>query len=157
MVRVFDTEAQLSIAQIEAIEAYVSLHFPEEYKQHLLRYNGGQCEPSVFSFYENGQLTDSVVDWFLAIYDGEDDNLKDYINSYKIDEKRMPTSIFPVAHDPGGNLICIDATDGKVYFWDHEKEVDYAVSDDSDYSNLYLIADSFNEFLSGLREDEDDE
>jgi cell wall assembly regulator SMI1 len=154
MIKFFNTEAQLNIAQIEEIETYAGLHFPEEYTQHFLQYNGGQCEPNIFSFYENGQLTDSNVDWFLAIYDGEDDNLKDYLYTYKIDEKRLPTRIFPIAHDPGGNLICIDTANGKVYFWDHEKEVDYTVSDDSDYSNLYLIANSFNEFLSGLRDDE---
>ena len=157
MITFYETKPALSLSQIEEVENYISLKFPNEYKQHLLRYNGGYCEPNVFSFDENGHLTNSNVDWFLAIYSGEYNNLKSYLDWYKIDEKRLPVNILPIAHDPGGNLICIDAADGKVYFWDHEKEVDYTVSDDSDYSNLCLIANSFNEFLAGLREDEDAE
>lgn len=158
MVRFSQTEAQISLAQINEVEFSVGLNFPNDYKEHLLKYNGGKCIPNVFSFYENGKVTQSGIDWFLAIYDGEYDNLKDYIITYKVEEKRMPSHLLPIAHDPGGNLICISCggdDEGCVYFWDHENEVDYTESDDSDYSNLYLIAGSFNEFISGLQKDVD--
>lgn len=149
------TESQLNLTQIEEVEKYIGLNFPDEYKEHLLQNNGGQCSPNCFKFNENGTWTESCIDWFLAIYDGEYDNLKDYINTYKIEEKRLPVHILPIAHDPGGNLICIscDLEDvGCVYFWDHENEVDYNTSNDKDYSNLYLVAKSFNEFVNGLKE-----
>ncbi len=148
----FETERQLNTADIQEIEAYMGFELPNQYKQHLLKYNGGRCSPSEFYFDEDGETASSFIDWFLAIYDGEYDNLKKYIQDYKIDEKRMPSKVFPVAHDPGGNLVCMDSEDGKIYFWDHENEVDYSVNDDSERSNLYLIANSFNEFLNGLRE-----
>ena len=150
------TESQLSSTQIREVEKIVDLNFPEEYKEHLLRYNGGQCTPNVFRFNENGKLTDSSIDWFLAIYDGEYDNLKMYIQTYKLDEKRLPLHILPIAHDPGGNLICIScsgADKGFIYFWNHEKEVDYSNSNDRDYSNLYLVSQNLNEFLDELKED----
>lgn len=150
------TESQLSPSQIEEVEKLVGLNFPKEYKEHLLQYNGGQCEPNVFRFNENGNWSDSSVDWFLAICDGEYDNLKTYIQDYKLDEKRMPSNILPIAHDPGGNLICISCGTediGVVYFWDHESEVDYSIADDKDYSNLYLIGKSFNQFINGLKEE----
>jgi len=134
----------------------VKIVFHIEYKNHLLKHNGGQCSPNVFRFYENGKLTESCIDWFLAIYEGEYDNLKEYIKTYKIDKKRLPVHMLPIAHDPGGNLICIscDSLDeGYIYFWDHENEVDYNVTDDKDYSNLYFIAKSFEEFITGLKED----
>lgn len=41
---------------------------PAEYKEHLLKYNGGQCTPNVFKFNENGNWTESCIDWFLTIY-----------------------------------------------------------------------------------------
>lgn len=150
------TEVSLSLSQIEEIEKLVGLNFPNEYKEHLLKYNGGQCSPNIFGFDENGERTNSSVDWFLAIYDGEYDNLKNYIDTYKIEEKRLPTHILPIAHDPGGNLICLSCGSddkGSIYFWDHENEVDYSVSDDGNYSNLYLITKSFNEFIEELKED----
>lgn len=156
MVTFSQTESQLNPTQIEEIEKYVGINFPGEYKNHLLKYNGGQCIPNVFKFNENGKWTESCVDWFLAIYEGEYDNLKEYIQTYKLDEKRLPTHMLPIAHDPGGNLICISCNnddEGFIYFWDHENEVDYNLSDDRDYSNLHLIAKGFSEFIDGLKED----
>lgn len=146
-------EHQLNSTQIEELEKYVGLNFPYEYKEHLLKNNGGRCSPNVFQFNENGKLTESCIDWFLAVYDGEYDNLKDYIETYKIQEKRLPQQMLPIAHDSGGNLICVscDSEDkGFIYFWDHEGEVNYDITTDKDYSNLYFIAKSFNEFIDGL-------
>lgn len=156
MVTFSQTESPLNQTQIVEIEEYIGLTFPDEYKEHLLKNNGGQCSPNVFKFNENGNLTKSCVDWFLAIYEGEYDNLKKYIQSYKIEKKRLPLHILPIAHDPGGNLICISCNnedEGFIYFWDHENEIDYFTSDDKDYSNLFFVAKSFNEFIYGLNED----
>jgi hypothetical protein len=154
MVIFSQTEAQINLAQIENLEMLVGLNFPTEYKDHLLKYNGGQCTPNRFSFDVHGQESQSYIDWFLAIYDGEYDNLQNYIEIYKIEDKRLPSHILPIAHDPGGNLICISCgknDEGSIYFWDHENEVDYSSFDNSEYSNLYLIARSFNEFINGLK------
>jgi SMI1-KNR4 cell-wall len=134
----------------------MGLIFPKEYRDHLLTHNGGRCTLKYFHF--KGQLKDSFssIDWFLAICDGKHDNLLRYFYIFKIQRKRLPFRLIPIAHDPGGNLICIscDGVDnGFIYFWDHENEVDYQVADDSDFSNLYLIAKSFNEFLDGLTKD----
>ena len=157
MVIFSETETQLNFKEIEEIEKLVGLKFPEPYKSHLLKYNGGRCFPNIFHYYENnGKFNASDVDWFLAIYDGEYNNMMEYIELLKIDQKRMPNHIVPIAHDSGGNAICISCAGedlGYIYFWDHENEVDYSISDDSDYSNLYLIATSFNEFIDGLKDD----
>lgn len=151
-----ETEASITLSEIEEIERLVDLKFSEEYKIHLLQFNGGRCSPNIFNFNENGRITESCVDWFLAIHNGKYDNLTNYIYTYKIDEKRLPKQIVPIAHDPGGNLICISC--GKkdyscIYFWDHENEVDYKKSNDNDYSNLYFIARSFFEFINELKEE----
>lgn len=148
-----ETEVKIDAFQIEEIEKLIGLKFPVPYKNHLLSHNGGQCIPNSFDFYEDGRMSQSSIDWFLAIYDGEFDNLSEYIKTYKLDEKRMPSHMIPIAHDPGGNLICISCGNsdyGFIYFWDHEKETDYADSDDEDYSNLHFIANSFHEFLEKL-------
>ncbi|MEO6358817.1 MAG: SMI1/KNR4 family protein [Ferruginibacter sp.] len=149
-------ESQINRIQIQETEIYAGLKFPNEYKEHLLKFNGGQCVPKIFKFNENGKWTDSYIDWFLAIYNGKYDNLREYIKDYKLDKKRLPTHMLPIAHDPGGNLICIstDTEDkGCIYFWDHENEVDYNITNDRDYSNLYMVARSFNEFIDGLKDD----
>lgn len=154
MITFSDTENKVSDVQIAELESLVGLDFPQEYKQHLLKNNGGRCTPDTFEFIENEITTQSNVDWFLAIYDGIHDNLKDYIETYKIEEKRLPSNVLPIAHDPGGNLICISCNGddkGFVYFWNHEGEIEKPLFNDRDYSNLYLIAKSFNEFLESLK------
>ena len=150
MATFFETEEKITEYQIKELEEKLNFRFPSEYKKHILEFNGGRCEPNAFSFEENGKITESCIDWFLAIYEGEYDNLETEFKALKIEEKRMPTSFFPIAHDPGGNYICMDSENGKIYFWNHEKEVDYSIADDSDLSNLYLIDKSLNDFILNL-------
>ena len=144
------------MAELDELERYAKLPFPEAYRQHLLRYNGGRCEPNVFHFVEQGQRTSSVVDGFLPTRQESWGSLGDYIETYKADEKRLPDVLLPIAHDPGGNLICLSCAGdyaGRVYFWDHETEVDYALEADSTRTNLYPIADSLPQFLASLVEE----
>jgi hypothetical protein len=111
---------------------------------HLLKYNGGQCEPNIFYFKERGKLTNSDIDWFLALYDGECDNLFNYLADYK---DKIPNHFIPVAHDSGGNLICLSCGKndfGYVYFWDHEY-------DKTGANNYFIIAKSFNQFIESIK------
>jgi hypothetical protein len=155
MVEFTQTEKEINLKDINAIEEFIGLVFPNEYKEHLLKYNGGQCYPNVFKFIENDYKSDSMIDWFLAIYDGKDDNLKEYIKIYKIDQNRLPKHILPISHDPGGNLICISCGEkdyGFIYFWDHEKEDLDSDTNLPTLNNLYFVANSLNEFLNSLTE-----
>jgi len=155
MVKFFNCERAVTYLQIKVIEEKIRLRLPDQYKDHLLKFNGGQCQPNVFTYRESDVVEESMIDWFLAIYDGEDDNFIEYYITYKVEQNRMPSYIIPIAHDPGGNLICISCREednGAIYFWDHENEVDYSVSDDSDMSNLYFIAKSLSEFLDNLHD-----
>ncbi len=150
IVKYFETKPKVTLDKIKEMQDLVDLNFPINYIDHLLEFNGGYCEPDIFKFKENNDETESRIHYFLGIHENEYSNMKDYFLDYKIEEKRMPDSFFPFAYDPFGNLICIDSENGKVYFWDHEKEVDYSVSDDTDHSNLYFVADSFEEFIDSL-------
>jgi hypothetical protein len=156
MVVFIKTQPPATVAELEDLERYAKLSFPEAYKQHILRYNGGRCEPNVFYFLEQGQRTSSAVHWFLPTRREGWGSLRDYIETYKIDEKRLPSSLLPIAHDEGGNLICLACAGeevGRVYFWDHETEVDYTVEADKVRTNLYPIADSIPQFLAALVEE----
>lgn len=123
---------------------------PAKYKQFLLQNNGGRCEPCIFDFYENGRQTLGEIDWFLAVNDGGTkihNDLKEYIYTYKIEQgHRIPKDFLPIAHDSGGNLVCIscDSSEyGSVYFWDHEME--------GTGKSTHLIAANLDIFLSKLK------
>lgn len=156
MIKYTDLKPSIKLNDISQLESKYQISFPEQYKNHLLRYNGGTPEPSIFLFNEQGRQTNSRVKYFYAINSGEVDDLEEVIEIFKIEEKRMPNHILPIADDPFGNVVCISSGEsdyGYVYFWNHEKEIDYNVSDDSDYTNLYFIASSFNLFIDSLKED----
>ncbi len=153
MINITETEKQISISDINEIEKEFNLKFPTQFVGHLLKFNGGKPKPNAYDFIENGKKTSSDLDWFLAVYDGQYDNIIKYLGIYKKDSKRIPTHFLPIGHDSGGNLVCISCGEkdyGYVYFWDHENEIDYDVFDDYEYKNIYLISKSFDEFLNSL-------
>ncbi len=159
MTTFYRTSEPLNAYNIENIENITGLNFPDEYKRHLLQFNGGKCSPNIFEFYENGEKTESVVNYFLAINGNHYYDIESCVKTFKIDTKRMPDRMLPIAEDPLGNLICISCSGddiGYIYFWDHELEVDYIESDDSVQSNMYLISNSFDEFIRGLKEDNEE-
>jgi hypothetical protein len=117
---------------------------PEDYRTFLKTYNGGHPKPDCFNF--DGEKTGSCINWFLGI-NNEEDDLAEYLKIYR---RRIPKGFFPIADDPGGNLICIGTESkyfGKIYFWDHELE-----TETPDFSNVKLISHTFNDFLNNLFE-----
>lgn len=138
---------------INDIENKLAIRIPDEI-QGILTSERNISERKVFIFKESGRITSSNLRYFYKLNSIEDyDNINIVLENLKIKNKRMPSHILPFGEDPYGNQICISCAGedyGHIYFWDHEKEVDYTVSDDSDYSNLYLISNSFQEFLDGL-------
>jgi cell wall assembly regulator SMI1 len=144
-----NASGSLSMERLKSIERKYNIDFPPEYRHFLLAYNGGQPQPSAFYFkHTNGSYSDSCVDWFLAIYDEDYSNFENYFDRYKGHLPRVPDELVPIAHDPGGNLICIAVKGenrGAIYFWDHEREEELPT-----YRNVHLVADSFNEFLESL-------
>jgi cell wall assembly regulator SMI1 len=148
---IMNSKPQLNENQINDLEKKFNICLPNEYRNFLLKYNGGIPRPSVFNFKDNGgQETNSLVHYFYAIYNESNyDNLEQNYILY-IKEKRIPLNILPIADDPFGNMICISLSGndcGNVYFWNHEEEVE-----NESYDNLSLIANNFNEFLDNLYE-----
>ncbi len=155
-VKFYRVEKSTTLEQIAAVEKIVGLKFPEEYINHLMKFNGGRCKPNVFHFNERGMPESDVVEWFLAVYDGESDNLIGDIEILKLDEKRMPSYMIPIAHDPFGNAICLSCGEqdyGYIYFWDHELESGEIDLEDSKFENLSYISDSLGSFLDSLTDE----
>ena len=159
-VKIAGSKRGLGEAVLTALERKLGIELPEEYRRFLLLHNGGKPAPAGFHYEdETGQYTDSQVDRFLSVHEGKLANFADDFITYKVDEKRMPDRLVPIATDPGGNVVCISVAGrdrGAIYFWDHEHEMDAADEEEGEpgESNVHLIADSFGEFLA-LLSDED--
>jgi cell wall assembly regulator SMI1 len=135
-------------ARVGAFEAKLGRRLPDDYREFLLHYNGGKPKPSSFQLaLRTEPNTDSLVHWFLSLHDGEHSNLE---RNIKIMTGRLPSDTLPIADDPFGNVVLLGLHGeirGKVYFWDHEREPD----DEPDWSNIDLVAESFDSFMSGLK------
>lgn len=149
-VTIHESEAPATERQLAEVEKKIGRRLPPDYRAFLLEHNGGYPEPDGFPIPGLGAGADGMVDRFLAVYEGDEDNLLEYVETYR---GRVPEGFLPVAHDPGGNLICLalaGAEAGRVFFWDHEEEAEEG--EPPTRENVYEIAASFTEFLNGLRD-----
>lgn len=147
MTRIHDSKGVISEQEITNLENQLGINLPNDYKEFLKKHNGGYPEPDGFDF-ANGD-DGSSVDKFLEMSDSKNASIIDYYQAYK---NRIPKNYFPIAKDPGGNLILIEINhkESGVYFWDHENE-----AEDGDtpwMDNVYLISSSFNDFIDNLYE-----
>jgi SMI1 / KNR4 family (SUKH-1) len=140
---------QLNENKIAKAESRLGLSIPPAYRRFLMTHNGGHPDPSDFKMTTPRGREVVSVRTFLGIDMPEETFGLDYvIETFK---DRLPRGLFPVARDPGGNIIAL-ATEGenagKVYFWDHEGEADEGEPPSED--NLNLVSDSFDSFLKNL-------
>jgi hypothetical protein len=141
---------------IAQFEARWGVMLPLEYKQFLLTSNGGMPIPENFEipgFHGQG----SALTSFYGIHDGPEHNRLD--RACEVHKDRIPADLIPIAWDAFGNEVCIGwkgKRRGKIYFWDHEDELDENGLHRQDYSNVFLVANSLDEFLNNLYEYKDE-
>jgi hypothetical protein len=146
-------QKKLSEADIQQCERKIGRSVPEPYREFLLRHNGARVAPAGFRFTRDGRIEDSVVSFLLGVGVG-DESIENYADAYR---DRVPPDLFPIGDDPGGNLILIGShgsNAGRIFYWHHELEA--AEGEAPDYRNVFLIAESFEAFLGGLREPDAD-
>jgi cell wall assembly regulator SMI1 len=139
---------------IAQFEARWGVSLPAEYKAFLLKSNGGASKPNVFEVPEWHAQGSSLL-MFFGVHDDPGYSLDSACKSY---DERVPADLIPIATDAGGNNICLGwkgERKGKVYFWDHEDELDEDGDFVTDYRNVYLVANSLQEFLDNLMTYED--
>lgn len=148
--KIIDSGEPLTEAALGLAEKRMGRAIPVSYRQFLLKHNGGYPDLSDFRMRVNRPNISDLgsVDRFLGVHGEATDDLEHYLDTYR---DRLPANLFPIAHDAGGNLVCVSTgvgDDGKVYFWDHEFEADEG--EPPGHENIYSIADSFEEFINGL-------
>ena len=124
-----------SIDIIESVEHRLQITLPEDYKQFVLKYDGG---------YPNHFKVDGKVEIFNNLI-SLDEN--EYNNIYEILEDlqdRIGDQLIPFAEDGFGNLLCFDYSANKnIVFWDHEKNY-------GDFKELPLVCFSFSSLIENL-------
>jgi len=149
-VKILDAKNSLDSKVLDALEQSWAMKLPKDYRDFLLEYNGGSPDKTLFHFINyNNKRDSSLINEFFGIYKSHVNNL---LQNIKDIGDRYPLDSFPIADDQFGNRICLivkGKNRGKVYFWDHELEVEIKETDNP-YCNMFFIANSFNDFLNML-------
>lgn len=134
---------------LSAIEDFWGFGLPRTYRDFLINIYDKDYSNKIFDFPKSSE--GFIVDKFFYFQKGLNHNI---LIKFTYMGTRVPNNMLPIAREVFGNLILLSVKGpdrGKVYFWDHEMEC--AEGEIPDYSNLTLIADSFEEFIDGLKDE----
>lgn len=145
--------------ELAAFESELGVVLPDGYREFLLATNGGYLGGRLWFFGPTpaGKAADAGVHHLGGFRKQWHFSLTEHRDCY---DGRIPEGLLWVADDPFGNAICVGLIHphrGRVYFWDHEAEPD---SEDWDgqvetAGNVTLLANTFSEFVSGLKPSEE--
>ncbi len=146
--RLQDSGQPFSRSELAALETKLGLQFPEDYREFLLCYNGGvwrhgvECKVRTPSWC----VDELIVSVMHGIVPESCDAACDILHDCETFKDRIPADCVPIM-DALGNPIFLDlgpANYGKVYYYNRSHE-------GGEESLVYLIADSFTEFMQVLR------
>jgi hypothetical protein len=110
-----DSQDAISMAELQRLEAVMSLVFPEPVKLCYLESNGGSPSPYVFT---NDDI-DTIVSEFLPLKSTTSGTAVESYRRLVLVAKLVPRSLFPFAVDGGGDYFFVDCASpsGRVYFY----------------------------------------
>jgi len=140
-----------SETELAAFESMIGCRLPEDYRQFLATTNGGAVEDDRFF--------SGTADAGICIYGiGGVPELIENRDCYQISERRIPSDLLWIMDDAFSRGVCIGITGayrGKVYLWDSDNEPGSAWDGEvATAGNIVLLANSFTEFIDGLRSPE---
>jgi hypothetical protein len=146
--RLQDCWDRISKDQLAQLEADLGVSFPEDYRTFLLKFNAGYWSHRVRArvLHPTWCVHEFVPRYNLGIIPDEEFKYCDMRETVDDFSGRVPNSFLPIMLAEGSNPICMEMgkeNSGKIYFWDRDHE-------GTDDNLVYLVADSFIEFLSCL-------
>jgi hypothetical protein len=139
-------------------EALIEQTLPDDYRCFLINCNGGYVGGRYWYRGKNpeGREVGAGVHHIGGFRDESHFSLLWAWDCY---DGRIPDALIWIHDDPFGNAICLGVAGehrGRVYFWDHENEPDESWDGSVETAgNVTLIANSFTEYVAGLRELDD--
>lgn len=128
------------------LERELGARLPMQYRQFLLKFNGGRPSPDVVDI-EGLEGGETDVQVFFGI--GRPIESSNLIWNKKWTSDRIPGRMLPVACDSGGSLFCLSlagADFGKVIYVDLQ-----FVGEPTQKVTFYMVAENFDAFLGKIR------
>jgi cell wall assembly regulator SMI1 len=145
-----ECHARIEGEVIDRVAATLRRELPDDYRRTIEQCHGGYPSPSEF-YYDDPDYgeTEGTVGELLSFDASYSDNILRVVEDLKA---QQPSGLVPIAHDGGGNFICLDyrdsATNPSIVFWLHEKRRDKSV---------VLLSQTWTSFLESLHEADDEE
>ena len=148
---------KFALSRLKAIEEDYSIKIPAEVRKYWLNQNGGHPEPGFISIPGHPHIENVSVDTILGLETDPAFNLRWYIEETS---PSLPKGHLPVAGMPDLFSVALNRNRGAVYFWDFGSIDMDEVDDEGNYAlkhnQGYLLAHSFDEFLTRLARYPDD-
>ena len=120
------------ISELKNFEFENSCKLPVDLEKCVVCNNGGRPEKKVF---DTDKSEGRMIKRLLSFNYGEVENIWDAFNVMQ----KEASGLVPFAVDPGGNYICFQKNDHKIYLWLHET------------NTTEYVAESFKDFLNKLK------
>ena len=156
------TEEPIALADIEAIEQQYGFILPADYKAHLLQYNGGCTQRSVFiELQPDGSQVERGISNFYSVRYG----MSTLESSLESLSDQLHPDLVPFGSETSGDqfVLSVGPQDyGSVYYIGHEfyKAPEYEYDEETDESTppatldygtgVHFLAPSCTAFLEGL-------
>ena len=156
-IEVRESERPTNLEEIAEFEKLIGAKLPEDYKQFLLKHNGGHPLMDTFDLLEpiNEHNLTTCMSWFYALYEGDVCNLSltfKYSRHYEHSKHILTDKYIPIASCNSDDLcIVIKGEDyGKVFYFTR----DWSFWKEEELDRLYLVSNSFTDFINGLKSEE---
>lgn len=152
-VQILDELGPLAETELAAAEQTLRVQLPPDYRNFLLKHNGGRPKPDRFNIDWRPEQKAaavgpwSMLSWFFSVHAGRSCNL---LRSNTVSfAGRLPADTLAIGEDPGGDLLLIRTAGpqrGALLFWVMEMEAQDGETPTED--NVGFVADSFDDFLA---------
>jgi hypothetical protein len=161
-----DERQNFSGQDIQEIEKEIGCKLPDDYADFLIHYGGSFIYSAMYPFpspFFNG-VQGGVERFYSIPMVGREFRVSSGLHALMLsdrEEELVPANLLPISDGLGQNQICISlygADQGHVYWLFGEEGEMIEDGEERGYSNLYFIANSFDEFINSFTivEDETD-
>lgn len=132
---------------ITKIEKMFDVILPNDYKEFLSNYNGGTVLNNEFNEIHLSDINSDInIDVLYGIHTGNTNFDIEYWTSEYAEDLLEKTIIIGDSLQHGFIVLICDGTNDGIYYYDDSYYFDIS----NDESNVYLIADTFDEFWKSL-------
>jgi hypothetical protein len=146
---------------IASFEKLIGVPVPADYREFLVKHNGGTVLPDCFFVYGCSTGDYHTLQYLCGVRPNSGGNL---VSEFETFHDRIPFEFIPIGYNPGSDLLLLAVRGkdyGRIFYWDSSDKKPSELPDDHEwteqelsysiYRNVHFVAGSFTEFLQNLQ------